>query len=107
VRSELDKTPFVDSQVMFAPDTRKEIILFIIGRAGNGLISYFTVLEIGFYIIIIASAGILFLGLTLKDYSNISSSASVSKENKFCVNCGKEYSTESAGSFCKECGSRL
>jgi hypothetical protein len=83
------------------------LLLLVIARGSNTFARAFTVFEIGFYTIIIASGAILLFGLTLKDYAFPTSSILINKNNIYCMNCGKEYPSESAGEFCEKCGTKL
>jgi UDP-N-acetylmuramyl pentapeptide phosphotransferase/UDP-N-acetylglucosamine-1-phosphate transferase len=62
--------------------------------------------EIGFYLVMIASASILITGLALKEEAT--SVSSTSKDAKvYCSECGKQYPSTAAGEYCDECGTKL
>lgn len=80
------------------------LLFLVIRTAGDKFAKLLISLDIGFYLVCFASAAILLSGLTLKEYSG---PKSTSQTQIFCTNCGKEYSSDSEGMFCAECGNKL
>jgi uncharacterized membrane protein YjjB (DUF3815 family) len=83
------------------------LLLIMAGRASDNIMNFMTSFEIGFYIVLIASAAILLFGLTLKEYTASVITTAIQKEKIFCMKCGKEYPSESAGDYCENCGNKL
>lgn len=79
---------------------------FGLSISNDSLMNLFTNFEFGFYLVIIASLAILILGLTVKKESSVKP-ASIQDTKVFCSNCGKQYSNNSAGEYCEECGHKL
>jgi uncharacterized membrane protein len=66
----------------------------------------FDMLGVGFYLTFI---GVVYYVVDIFTIKRITSQTSNSPAQTpmFCANCGKQYTTNNAGQFCEECGSKL
>jgi hypothetical protein len=82
------------------------IILAAIAMGNDDLANIFTSFDIGFYVILVVSAAIVILGLSIKDSETAPSNREVIN-SVFCTSCGKELTGETSDEFCDNCGSKL
>lgn len=82
------------------------LLFFMLSRLHDDLAKLLSKFEIGFYLVVMASLSILVLGLALSGPVPSEISADQSDEI-FCPQCGKKYSSNSAGEYCEQCGNKL